>query len=479
MDESERLIARAALGSPAEAVSLWQQWRETYDPATASDLLVWAGGYLHRNIVAGGARDDYLAGIARYNWVANQRQLLAAHDDLVELAALHPLVTLKSFDASRADGALSLRPVSDIDLYVDAVRVERVVSWLRRRGYVPLLEASDVELTNRIVPLRGSWNFTRAARAGVPGCSIDLHWKFFDGLSALENRRFADQWTLHTVASFGALRALIPEARFALMAVQRQAQHDGKDTVLFDAGHIVGQLDLPTLVAVARASRSHASVISLLNAIAEFSADPRVRELRDTAVRDLQKCERLVDRLSHFVSHKRWKAKRFVDRLSRFVSHERSRAHDLPPVSHSQNCTIVRLTEDLPSGSGWFYLLPGDTWRWSMAPEARLSIDVPNGLSSRRNENLTARVDVMLNTVAWAVCSAPQLDVICNGNVVGRIDKTVSTGSFAVPLATGSRILDLRLLGTGADLPASDPQSLVFNRIVAPVESVRISLSSQ
>jgi hypothetical protein len=110
MDESERLIARAALGSPAEAVSLWQKWRETYDPATASDLLVWAGGSLHRNIVAGGARDDYLAGIARYNWVANQRQLLAAHEDLVELAALHPRVTLKSFDASRADGALSLRP---------------------------------------------------------------------------------------------------------------------------------------------------------------------------------------------------------------------------------------------------------------------------------------------------------------------------------------------------------------------------------
>ena len=34
MDESERLITRAALGSPAEAVGLWQQWRETYDPAT-------------------------------------------------------------------------------------------------------------------------------------------------------------------------------------------------------------------------------------------------------------------------------------------------------------------------------------------------------------------------------------------------------------------------------------------------------------
>lgn len=461
MDESERLIARAALGSPAEAVSLWQQWRETYDPATASDLLVWAGGYLHRNIVAGGAHDDYLAGIARYNWVANQRQLLAAHDDLVELAALHPLVTLKSFDASRADGALSLRPVSDIDLYVDAQQIERVVSWLRGRGYVPLLEASDVELMNRIVPLRGSWNFTRAARAGAPECSIDLHWKFFDGLSALENHRFAHQWTLPTVASFGAVRALIPEARFALMAVQRQAQHDGKDTVLFDAGHIVSQLDLPTLVAVASASRSQASVISLLNAIVEFSADPSVRELRDTAVRDLQKGKRLVDRLSRFVSHKLW------------------RAHDLPPVSHSQNCTIVRLTEDLRSGSGWFYLLPGDTWRWSMAPEARLSFDVPKGPSSRRNEDLTARVDVMLNPVAWAVCSAPHLDVICNSNVVGRIDKTVSTGSFAVPLAAGSRILELRLLGTGADLPASDPQSLVFNRIVAPVESIRISLSSQ
>jgi hypothetical protein len=457
MDESERLIARAALGSPAEAVGLWRQWRETYDPATASDLLVWAGGYVHRNIVAGGSRDEYLAGIARYNWVSNQRQLLAAHDDLVELAALHPLLPLKSFDASRADGALSLRPVADIDLYVDARGIERVVGWLRERGYVALLDVSDFELFERIVPLRGSWNFTRTVGETGVEAGIDVHWKLFDALTVPENRRFARRWTMPADASFGALRALVPEARFALMAVQRQAQDDGKDTVLFDAGHIVRDLAPRKLLAVTRASRSHASVLSLLAAIAEFTEAPEVAELCAVVATDVPLAERADESRSSALTH---------------TSEKRT---PRPIATLGAGGTVVRLTDDLPAGSGWFHLLPGDSWRWSTVPEARLRFGLPKAGASESRRERTLQINVELNPEAWAVCSAEFVDVACNGRFIGRIEKASATATFDVLITARTRMLDLRFRGTGADLPAADPRSLVFNRIVAPVERIRLS----
>ena len=466
MDESERLIARAALGSPAEAVGLWQQWRETYDPATASDLLVWAGGYVHRNIVAGGSRDDYLAGIARYNWVSNQRQLLAAHDDLVELAALHPLVTLKSFDASRADGALSLRPVADIDLYVDARRVERVVGWLRERGYVALLDVSDFELFERIVPLRGSWNFTRTVGETGVEAGIDVHWKLFDALTVPENRRFARRWTRPAAASYGALRALTPEARFALLAVQRLAQQDDQETALFDAGHLVGELTPRKLVPVARASRSHASVVTLLERLGEFSSAPRIAELREAVVDDMQTG--------------RGGANRHEPRLPKVDMSRRTGA-----IALTSSEAVIVARDDLPFGTRWFHVFPGDTWRWTMVPEARLAFEVgavERGAGAHATNDAVptaANITIRLNQQAWAVCSAQHLDVVCNGQVVGNITKDITELTVTVPLNRRARTLDLRLRGTGADLPASDPRSLVFNRIVAPVEEIRISLTSR
>jgi hypothetical protein len=476
MDESERLIARAALGSPADALRAWQQWRATYDPATASNLLVWAGGYVHRNIVAGGGRDEYLAGLARYNWVANQRQLVAAHDDLVELASLHALVALKSFDTSRTDDALSLRPVADIDLYVDARRLRRVVAWLRERGYVPLLDASDTEFFERVVPMRGSWNFMRTGDgagegAGKQECSIDLHWKFFDGLTLAENRRFARRWSRRAEASFGSVRALTPEARFALMAVQRQAQDDGKDTVLFDAGHIVRDLAPRTLLSVTRASRSHASVLSLLDAIAEFTDAPEVAELRDVVAADPAQQASLEDRGQPRTEIRTRRVSRTS--LATLGGHDATDATDE---------TIVNLTDDLPVGSGWFHLLPGDTWRWSTVPEARLRFAVPKlpNADRRRARTVprTVQITVELNPTAWAVCSAPFVDVICNGKTIGRIDKSSATATFEAPFTARTRMVNLRFRGTGADLPAADPRSLVFNRIVAPVERIRLSPSN-
>jgi hypothetical protein len=67
--------------------------------------------------------------------------------------------------------------------------------------------------------------------------------------------------------------------------------------------------------------------------------------------------------------------------------------------------------------------------------------------------------------------------VLCNGQLVGRITKEAADLTVTVPLGDRTRTLDVRVRGSAADVPASDPRSLVFNRIVAPVEEIRIRLT--
>jgi hypothetical protein len=108
-------------------------------------------------------------------------------------------------------------------------------------------------------------------------------------------------------------------------------------------------------------------------------------------------------------------------------------------------------------------------------PEARLCFAVPRARFSDRNDARTVHITVELNPEAWAVCSAAFVDVFCNEIIIGRIDKDTATATFDVQLNARTRMLSLCLRGTGADLPSSDPRSLVFNRIVAPVERIRLS----
>jgi hypothetical protein len=265
-------------------------------------------------------------------------------------------------------------------------------------------------------------------------------------------------------ASFGALRALTPEARFALLAVQRLAQQDDKETALFDAGHLVGELTPQKLVGVARASRSHASVVTLLERLGEFSSSPRIAELREAVVDDMQTARR--------------GANRYEARLPEVAMPRRASA--MPLTSRE---TVIVARDDLPLGTGWFHVFPGDTWRWTMVPEARMTFEVGavgRGAGAHATNDAVptaANITIRLNPQAWAVCSAQHLDVICNGQLVGNITKDITELTVTVPLGRHTRTLDLRIRGTGADLPASDPRNLVFNRIVAPVEAVEIRLS--
>jgi hypothetical protein len=208
-------------------------------------------------------------------------------------------------------------------------------------------------------------------------------------------------------------------------------------------------------------------VLSLLDALAEFTDAREVAELRDAVATDPAQDESLEDRGQPRTERR---ARRVLRTPLATLG-----GHDATDATDATDETVVNLTDDLPVGSGWFHLLPGDTWRWSTVPEARLRFAVPPLSNADRRRARTVQITVELNPTAWAVCSAPFVDVVCNGKTVGRIEKASETATFDVPITARTRMLDLRFRGTGADLPAADPRSLVFNRIVAPVEHIRLS----
>jgi hypothetical protein len=216
--------------------------------------------------------------------------------------------------------------------------------------------------------------------------------------------------------------------------------------------------------------------LALLDRLAEFSSAPRVAELRGAIAGDMQPGFGGVNRHDATVPKvampRRTIAMPLTARETVFVAHD-----------------------DLPFGRGWFHVFPRDTWRWTMAPEARMVFEISGsaldagvqgpgvhgpGVHATKDAVPTAAdITIRLNRPAWAVCYAQHLDVLCNGQLVGRITKESADLTVTVPLGDRTRTLDVRVRGSAADVPASDPRSLVFNRIVAPVEEIRISLSSR
>ena len=60
MDESEKLIALVALGTPSQAVKAWNLWNEKNSKKEASTILSWSGGYMYHNLEKAGYEDKYL-----------------------------------------------------------------------------------------------------------------------------------------------------------------------------------------------------------------------------------------------------------------------------------------------------------------------------------------------------------------------------------------------------------------------------------
>jgi hypothetical protein len=246
VDESERLIALAAMAGPERSLAAWQQWRTANDVAQASALLGWAAGYIHRNLEAAGVHDRYLGGIARHNWISNNRRVIAALPTIHALAALGPLTPLKSFGMSQTHFSRGLRPIADFDFFLPHRSLAAARDLLAERGFHPQLALSTAEFDDRVLPQRGSWNFL----GSIGGADLDLHWRLLEHLPTSLSERLIRANSTLVDTEFGRVRHLDPELMIVCLAVHHLVQGGGTWNGMFDVHHLIAHVDPARVVAL-------------------------------------------------------------------------------------------------------------------------------------------------------------------------------------------------------------------------------------
>jgi hypothetical protein len=438
VDDSERLIARAALGEPHEAVAAWAEFKETNDLREASDLLTWAGGYIHRNLEGANRSDPYLAGIARHNWMQNNLILSRAHSVLTELTSRWSIVPLKSFGLGSATNERRLRPLADIDLYIDQRDLPGARALLETHGFMPLLSPSPIEFEGRILPQRGSWNFRDAS-----GLDLDLHWKIFDHLTVAENRKVVASFSSPSRASYGPIRELDPALMTLLLCTQQQTQAIYTLSGLFDIDNLVTTLALPAFVSLAKKVNAEHAARQALTAISTLTSDvsPAIEaalgllpdNLPDTettkAVRrffsssNLETPNAAVVRNVHL--YRVWWA------LGHFARTERVLLRLFGAFSrgsiriNGDTESTIHFSEQDALGPGWHYNYPGNTYRWANRPDTRFALTVAPGPA------LTATISV--DEKMWELVPIDRMGFYLEGVRLATLTKGMDHVSFIIP----------------------------------------------
>ncbi len=481
MDESERLVAVAALAPPEEALAAWRAWRETTEIGQASGLLVWAGGYIHRNLLAAGLDESYLGGIYRYNLIANNRRIAAMLPTIRELASRWRITPLKSFGMSSASYSRGLRPLADFDFFVAASDIHEARSFITSKGFSANLDVSEREFEVRIVPQRGSWNFMNAERG-----DLDLHWRVFDHLDLDANEELVAANSSVVDSEFGVIRRLDDELMLVVLTVHSVIESENSLRGLFDIYHLLKAADVDRVAALAAqvgVQRDLLGVCDAITSIVGTSAIPQVGRLAD-AIREGAMAqpvpgsvvtapetgelldERFVETayLRDPERYRAWYAAGRPAESERPGRAVRPQTRPLPGDRRSKDPSVrspaVRGTPTI----GWHYLYPGQGYRWANVPDARIVFE--------RSWRRRTRARIELEPDAWAAAPVERFDVFSNGVWIGTCDKTSSTFEFDLPPARRPVELSLRL--HGLDRYESAGAHINWHRMLAPVRRIEL-----
>jgi hypothetical protein len=431
MDESERLIAKAALANPDEAAESWSEWRSHNDVRYASNILGWAGGYISRNLELAGVPDAYLAGIYRHNWLVNNLKLSKLRSHMTVLRERWGAVPLKSFALSSSVFARGMRPVADFDFYVDLSKLKEVSEYLQSSGFLPLLDPDDGEFWGRIIPQRGSWNFRSRA-----GDDLDAHWKIFPHLSIGKNRKVLRE---HTTLDSTGHSALTNEAMLMALVINYGLQGESRFNGLFDIHELISHCDVGRVSRLAKEVKGVESLRAIL------------KELISLASRNSKRCEELIralpgplerkaglafgvfwhlmvggpkapvqyDRVSHPRLYAFWLMFGRSSILERILIAAKGpiSKHRVPKERCLEKESISLIGTHL--GPGWHYLYPGDEHRWTEAPDARVAFAIPKGS--------TCCLQIMANPKHWKHSVFSQVGVFVNGKRRGTLTRQLSS----------------------------------------------------
>lgn len=485
MDDSERLIAEAALATPERAVRAWAEWRERFSIAEASGLLSWAGGYIHRNLIAAGADDPYLAGIYRHNLIRNATRLRAGLEAVHALTARWPIVPMKSFGMTGDTYSRGLRPLADLDFYVPQAVVHEAKAVLEHHGLRPLIDVTADEFTHRVLPQRGSWNFV-----GTGGADLDLHWRLLEHLDDRTSRRLVEAHSTLTDSEFGRIRRLDNELMLVTLVTHYSLQGHVFGNGMFDVYHLLRSVDVGTAariardVGVAREVRDTVATVRELvgsDGHAQLGALERAIRLRAARVPSrplsipvLRVGERIPARYREDAFLRSPKQYRLWFALGRPLWLERRMISRGGPLSGGATAAVTPANAHgepaavHPSavgelGPGWHYAYQGDPHRWANIPDARI---VFKGIAPG-----ASRVRIALTAAQWSRSPVPSFDVVANGRRVGVCDRTAHVFVFALPPAS---TIELSLRPRGWRRFFGAGAHAQWYRMLAPVASIEV-----
>ena len=166
------LVLKAALGTRAEALEAYAEWRRTLDVAADFDREIFRlVPLLHDNLRRLGVEDDLtgrLKGAYRLSWVKAHRLAAETRPILDEMigAGLRVMAVKGAPLGLLYYGNPALRPMGDFDFVVPAADAMRVVEFVASRGYLPWRPVND-----DTIRYRHAMGFKRA-----DGHEFDLHW---------------------------------------------------------------------------------------------------------------------------------------------------------------------------------------------------------------------------------------------------------------------------------------------------------------
>jgi len=409
--EQDKYLLTAALAPPLKAHSAWKKWRNSVDPKDAPHVLSWAGGYIYLNLKNIGEEDQYLRGIYRHNFLANNYRISQVRSTISVLTKQWTISPLKSFGMTVIDNSLGLRPIADFDFYVENSNASEVFEFLESHGYLANLSTNLFQFNSRLLKRRGSWNFINSE-----GFDLDLHWRLFDHLSFKEN---LDLTTLNSEiieTKHGRFRMLTPELMSVLLTNHHLLNASTHYSGLFDIARIVNQSNLRTISSLA----SRVGILTELREILEEIDD--IAETSNANKLNLYSSSQksnskgiLIDRVTDFdliqnrYLYKIWKFSGKPIWMEKFITKYLG--------GFTKTDTLeLDLFWDVILGSGWHYQYPGDKHRWMNVGDSRFKCFHQAKGTYELNLNWNMN---LFNLIAHV----DRLKVYLNGECIGTIEK--------------------------------------------------------
>lgn len=484
MDREKRLLVRSALAEPQLAAAAWQEWRQDFAGPSASSALVWAGGYIYKNLKAAGVIDPYVKGIHRHNWLSNTAKKSRLLPVLRELSKISELTPIKSFAFNHGSYSLGFRPIADFDIYFPPQSIEPVTRALVNLGFSPLMGVSLPTLLEKIYLQRGSWNFLDAQ-----GNDIDLHWKTFDFLSLEENHRLAKANSVKESTEIGMIRRQTPEFMFASQIYVHSLQGEARFNGLFDLYGLLESLELKKTaekIAELELYWQARKILDELSEALELKPENPLRQLRSAIsfrprmpksspkIASQRLAQIPKSSLRYPSIYRKWfvaDALPTVERIINLIKGPATSPSLSVPVNGATELKFAEHADFVPVG--FHYQYPEDNFRWAHKGDARVRFDIMGVRKSRAWESKRlARVIVHLDSATWKKTPTSRVNVYCNGQKVGRFTKRSTSLEFTARSHNSS--LEISLRSNQMHHPLEDGIYFNWFQMLCPISSIEV-----